>query len=100
MKLLKTQYQDILSALDELSIAHERLSLVKKRGRIKIQIENINSSFYFFRRKSVSITTEHQWEKSEHYEVTIDGKVSVTMGWDQVMVMIKSWLSSKNISGS
>lgn len=95
MKLTRTQYQDILKTLTEFNIAQEKLSLVKKKGRIKLHIEGIDSTFEFFRRKSVSLTEEdHQWLQSELYEVNAAGKTSVVANWNEVISLLHKWLKA------
>lgn len=94
MKLLKQQYQDILNSLDAFHIAHQKITLVKKKGRIKIQLAGVESYFEFFRRKSVSLTDDdHQWQKSEHYELKVDGKASLVEDWEGVISHLNTWLT-------
>lgn len=93
MKLHQTQYQDILNALDEFQIEHERLSLVKKKGRIRVQIEGVDSTFEFFRRKSVSLMEEtKEWQKSEHYELSVGSNAALVADWIEVVNHLKRWL--------
>ena len=95
MKLSKTQYQDIRRLLAEFGINQEKLSLVKKKGRIKLHIEGIETTFEFFRRKSVSLTEEdHQWQKSELYEVNAAGKASIVANWNEVISLLHKWLKA------
>ncbi|HEY5692732.1 MAG TPA: hypothetical protein VIS49_14850 [Cyclobacteriaceae bacterium] len=58
MKLQQTQYQEILNALDDFQITHELLFLVKKKGRVRVQIEGVDSAFEFFKRESGSLAEE------------------------------------------
>ena len=96
MKLLKTQYQDIQKVMSEFNIAPERLSMVKKKGRIKIRIEGIDSIFEFFRRKSTILTPDdHQWEKLERYEISINGEVLYLSKWSEVVINLKNWLQDQ-----
>lgn len=93
MKLLQHQYQDIIHTLNEFNINTEKLSLVKKKGRIKISIEGVDPHFEFFRRKSVSLTPiDHQWQKSEHYELNISGSVASAADWGEVVSQFRKWL--------
>lgn len=95
MKLLKNQYQDVLEVLSDLKISEERLSLIKRKGKIQLRIEGIDGYFEFFRRKSTSLTSEdHQWQKSEHYELNIEGQTAMISDWDQVISYLKTWLNS------
>lgn len=93
MKLLQIQYLDICEAINEFGIDRERLSLVKKRGRIKIQIEGISPSFELFKRKNVSLANpDHQWEKSEYYELTATDTQSIVSTWEEVISAFKIWI--------
>ena len=93
MKLLKSQYQDIVRGLEDFDIKIDRLSLVKKKGRIRIHIEGRASYFEFFHRKFTSLTPEsHQWEKSGHFELNVDGVRTLEGSWDGVMSSYRSWL--------
>ncbi len=96
MKLLKTQYQDIQKVMKEFNIDPEQLSMVTKKGRIKIQIEGIDTFFEFFRRISTILTPDdHQWEKIEHYEINIDGKATDLSNWNEVIIKLKNWLQDQ-----
>lgn len=97
MKLLQNQYQDIIQTLNEFNISTEKLSLVKKKGRIKIYIEGVGPHFEFFRRKSVSLTPiDHQWEKSEHYELNVAGSIALAADWAEVVTQFRKWLEALN----
>jgi hypothetical protein len=96
MKLHQSQYQDILKLLDEFQIPHERLSLVKKKGRIKVQIKDVDSTFEFFKRKSVSLSEDgKEWQKSEHYELNVDGNPALLADWKEVITHLNKWLQSQ-----
>lgn len=91
MKLLPSQYQDLIEALDEVDIAHEQLFLVKKKGRICVHIEGVNATFEFFKRKSVSLSDEtKEWRQSEHYELKVSDKEAVVADWKEVVSHFKS----------
>lgn len=92
LKLLKVQYQDILQTLEDQKIPPENLSLVKVKGRIRVQISGIESYFEFFRRKSVTITETHQWKDLEHYELNISGKHKIVTVWSDVVLEFELWL--------
>ena len=95
MKLLPYQYQDILKAIDEYKIGHEALSLVKKKGRIKIHIEGFESYFEFFRRKSISLTElDHKWQKSEHYELNYNSQAVLAADWEDVLTHFNRWIEN------
>ena len=97
MKLLQSQYQDVLQALDEFQINHDRLSLTKKKGRINVHIDGIDSSFEFFKRKSVSLSEDaNAWEKSEHFELKAGGTAALVADWKEVVAHLKRWLQSLN----
>lgn len=97
MKLLKNQYQDLLSILDDFGIEHERLSLVKKKGRIKIHIQGFDSYFEFFRRKSISLTDDdHKWQKSEHYELNYNSQAVLVADWNEVIAHFKRWVNDQS----
>ncbi|MFZ1807597.1 MAG: hypothetical protein WAU36_10265 [Cyclobacteriaceae bacterium] len=99
MKLSKTQYQDIIHVLDELKISQEKLSLVKIKGRIRISVTEQDSYFEFFRRKSISITKDqHQWKESEHYELTVSGKLHKVPAWPDVLKAFKAWIKNENLA--
>lgn len=94
MKLLQIQYLEICEVIKEFDIAKERLSLLKKKGRIKIEIEGISSSFDFFKRKGVSLANpDHQWEKSEYYELTAKDTPSTVSTWPEVIIAFRNWLA-------
>lgn len=96
MKLHKNQYQDILNTIDDFNIVQERLSLIKKKGRIQIHIEGIESYFELFRRKSVILTEpDHQWQRSGHYEIVVNGTPLLLADWQEVLTHLNKWLHSK-----
>jgi len=89
MKLTQSQYQSLAFILTQHGIDINSVSLIKKKGRIRIQLASMPTSFFeFFRRKSVV----HQWENSEHFEIT-DGTTKQNVGnWEGVLVHFKAWL--------
>ncbi len=93
MKLHQSQYQDILKSLDAFQITHERLTLVKKKGRIRVQLEGVDATFEFFKRKSVSLSEQsHQWQQLEHYELNVNGQPALLAEWKEVVVHLSKWL--------
>jgi len=92
MKLLKTQYDDMVKEFDTCGITSDRILFVKKKGRIKITIAGFASHFEFFRRKSITLSESHQWEKSEYYELNIAGKPLTAANWTEVMISFADWL--------
>jgi hypothetical protein len=92
LKLLKAQYQDILQTLEDQKIPMENLSLVKVKGRIRVQVSGVDSHFEFFKRKSVVITETHQWQHVEHHELNISGKHKIVSVWSDVVLEFKLWL--------
>jgi len=96
LKLLKTQYQDILQILAELKIPLENLSLVKTKGKIRVIVTGFDPYFEFFRRKSVSLTQEvHQWKELEHYELNVSGKLHHVPPWSDVVLALRAWLKDQ-----
>ncbi len=95
MKLLKTQYEDIMRALEQHAISKEAVFFVKKRGRISIKVNHFDSTFEFFKRKSVSLNEMHQWEKSECYELNVGGNSMTVARWEDVLSRLNSWLIEK-----
>lgn len=96
LKLLRTQYQDILQVLAELKIPLEKLSLVKTKGRIRVKVAGVDSHFEFFKKKSVSLTQDgHQWKELEHYELNVSGKRHYVLAWPDVVLALKVWLKDQ-----
>ncbi|HRK52491.1 MAG TPA: hypothetical protein PK185_01160 [Cyclobacteriaceae bacterium] len=93
MKLSKHQYQDILQVLTELNIPPENLSLVKRKGRIRVIISGIDSYFEFFKRKSIAITRDGlQWKDVAHYELNISGIHKNVPAWIEVILEFRIWI--------
>ncbi|MGE0589363.1 MAG: hypothetical protein AB7O48_12370 [Cyclobacteriaceae bacterium] len=99
MKLLKSQYQDIVGLANSFHISEKDISLIKRRGRINISIPDFTTSFEFFRRKSISLSADdHQWEKLEHYELNFSGQKIIVASWDEVVHHFERWLQSNSSS--
>jgi len=94
MKLLSNQYEDITKILASAGFTIKDYSLVKRKGRIRVNIEGETAFFEFFSVGKVNLTDQQKWQKSEHYEVSTLGERSIAEDWQAVMKAFKQWLAT------
>lgn len=86
-----------MKVFEERGVRPESILLVKRKGRIRIQLPEESSYFEFFRVKSVSIDeTNHTWENFEHYETVSDGVVRTVANWEEVIAEVRKWLADSS----
>jgi hypothetical protein len=81
-----------MQALDIKGIKASDISLIKRKGRIRIELAGENVYFEFFKRKSVQISDDkHQWERSEHFEIKTQSQALTVGDWEDVVKKLKAW---------
>ena len=94
MKLPKSYYDDINTAISVRQMPSTSFSFTKKKGWIYINHLASGHYFSFFRKKSVEISTlNHQWEDKETFRTKLyGGAVEEKSNWQDVMDSFREWL--------
>ncbi len=95
MKLPRIYYEQINEAINRQKIPLKSFSFTKKRGWIYINHHPSDRYFSFFRKKSVTISSQtHQWESSETFKIKpSDGDPQQKEHWQGVMESLMAWLA-------
>lgn len=81
--------------LDGAGVQADTWRLVKRKGRIRLEVDDRAGFFEFFKRKSVEINDlSHEWVESAHFEVLSEKGPMMVGDWQEVMVQLRLWLSA------
>ncbi|NND34413.1 MAG: hypothetical protein HKN76_17645 [Saprospiraceae bacterium] len=93
MRLLSSEYKDIVAILASYGIQRADFNLHKKRGWIVIDLPDREKSFSYHRRKSVKIVGNH-FEELTAYRISFGGDIEELADWKEVTRAVKKWLST------
>lgn len=81
--------------LDDAGVAEGAWQLVKRKGRIRLEVEGRPGFFEFFKRKSVEIRDlSHEWVESAHFEILTEEGPMMVGDWQEVMSKLQLWLAA------